>query len=315
MFTKLLSSAVSSGSTDSLDATQVEQAAQDAAESLSQWWENGGLITTLVTAAVVSVIIFIVLKLMQHFLKKWLEGNLRIFYRLIYVLVIVIGVMVVMMTIDPLRDIGYAILASSGIAAVILGLAAQQTLGNLFSGISISIGKPFLVGEYVELLNTNPPVAGTVKEITLRHTKITDTSNKIIVVPNSILDKELIRTSHSLDSADISSYLSISLSYKSDIDRAMQIIREIADAHEDSLDVRTEAQKAQGVPKTVIYVSDLNGAAVELRVSIWTKDSSTGLSVLSDLRYAIKKAFDKEGIEPPYPWQNVTMENSGQEKH
>ncbi len=308
------SSALSGGSSVSDNVTEVEQAVQDASTSAHQWLYGGGVITTLITAAVVSVITFIVLKLLKHFLKKWLEGNLRIFYRLIYVLVLVIAVMVVLMTIDPLRDIGYAILASSGIAAVIIGLAAQQTLGNLFSGISISIAKPFLVGEFIEITGFNPPIAGTVKEVSLRHTKIIDNTNKLLVIPNSVLDKEMIRTFHSLDRHDIINYLLVYVPYGTDIDLAMRLIREQADQINGAQDVRTDEEKAKGVPATTILVWDLNTANITLRVHVWTTDPNVGTRVLSDLRYGIQKAFEKNGIRPPYPYQNVTVENAEREK-
>ena len=111
------------------------------------------------------------------------------------------------MTIKPLNSLGTAILASSGIAAVVIGLAAQQTLGNVFSGISISASKPFEVGEYIEILDVTPPLMGVVKDIGLRHTTIIDATNKSIVIPNSVIDKNIVRALHNNEETTVCSFL------------------------------------------------------------------------------------------------------------
>lgn len=178
----------------------VNDIAQNAVDSYTAWEKEtfalGGLVNTVIYAAIVAAAAFIIIKLIQHFLARKLTGNARIFYRLIYVAIIIIAILCVLVTIKPLGNLGTGLLASSGIAGIVIGLAAQQTLGNVFSGISISAAKPFEVGEFIEILNVTPPVMGVVKDIGLRHTTILDASNKSIVIPNSIIDKDMIRASH-----------------------------------------------------------------------------------------------------------------------
>lgn len=271
-----------------------------------------GFGNTLIFTGIVAVITFIVTRLLKHFLKKVLSGNLRIFYQLIYVIVIVIAVSAVLMTIKPLRDISVIILASSGVAAVVIGLAAQQTLGNVFSGFSISLGKPFEVGDYIEIFNTTPPIAGVVKSIGLRHTTILDASNKSIEVPNSILDKEMVRTAHSSTSMNVINYLDVGIAYTSDIDLAMQTLSALVEQHPSYVDTRTAEDKKNGVPPVTLRVTDLGAYAIGLRAFVWTEDAVTGFKVLSDLRYSVKKEFDRLGIELPYPYQNVILQQTNQ---
>lgn len=286
----------------------------DQAAGAFEEWEKAtfsvGLINTLILAGVVALITFIIIRLLNHFLAKKMKGNMKIFYRLMYLLIIIVAASIVLMTITPLKNFGTTILASSGIAAVVIGLAAQQTLGNIFSGMSISASKPFEVGEFIEILNTNPVIMGVVKEIGLRHTVIRDASNKDVVIPNSVLDKEMLRTSHTLDEMSINNALDINISYTADIDKAIQIIEGIVRGHGNTLDVRSKEDKENGVPAVVVRIADLGDWAIRLRVFVWTKDIATGFVVLSDLRYEIKKAFDKNGIEIPYPYQNVIYKNA-----
>lgn len=285
-------------------------------EALNKWQENTfqlGILGTIIFAAIVTLIAFLVLKLLQRGLEKKLGGNLRIFYVLLRVIVIVLAAMCVLMTINPLKDLGNAILASSGIASVIVGLAAQETLGNLFSGLSLSLGKPFVVGEYIEILNTSPAISGTVKSITLRHTVLLDASNKDIVVPNSIIDKDMIRRTpeHVEEKPSyVNNFLDVGVAYSSDIEKAITILQRLVAAQPEFVDLRTEAEKKQGVPEVTVRVQNLGDSSVDLRAWVWTKNVGDGFRALSDLRLEVKKAFDAEGIEIPYPYRNVILQNA-----
>lgn len=287
--------------------------AQQAADSFNKWQESVfslGLVNTLIYAAIVGLVTFAIIKIIQHTLAKRMAGNMKIFYRLIYVVIIVIAVLCVLMTINPLKSLGTALLASSGIAGIVIGLATQETLGNVFSGISISASKPFVVGEFIEILNVTPPIVGTVTDIGLRHTVIRDASNKNIVIPNSIIDKDMIRTTHghrAEQPAYVNNFLDVGISYDSDIDLAIHILNELVQNHKDSLDVRTAEEKKNGVPPVTVRIMELGDFAVQLRAFVWTKDAGTGYAVLSDLRYSVKKEFDKQGVEIPYPYRNIIL--------
>ena len=82
-------------------------------------------------------------------------------------------------------------IASSGIAVVVLGLAAQSTLANVFAGIALSASRsrPFDVGDRIAIDSVEP---GYVENITLRHTVIKTYQNEIIYVPNSVVGSATI---------------------------------------------------------------------------------------------------------------------------
>ncbi len=292
----------------------VGQTTQDVLDTLGGWVKETfslGLIGTLIYAAIVVAIAFVVIKVLQHFVSRKLTGNARIFYRLLYIAIIAVAVFAVLTTITPLKSMGTALLASSGIAAAVLGLAAQQTLGNVFSGISISAAKPFEVGEYIEILNVSPPIAGTVKDIGLRHTTITDASNKTIVIPNGILDKEMLRAFHQSERANVCTFLDVGISYGSDVLLAMGLMADIVAAHADCLDVRTEAEKHNGAPRVTVRVQDLTEFSVKLRAFVWTVDTAASFPVMSDLRFEVLKKFRENGVEIPYPYRNVILKQDG----
>lgn len=306
----ILSAAQTSSAPSPTPEPSASVAPQNVVEALNKWQENTfdlGLPGTLIFAALTAVIAFLLVKILQRYAKKHLSGNLIIFYRLIYILIITVAVVSVLMTIKPLQQVSTAILASSGIAAAVLGLAAQQTLANVFSGIAISLSKPFVIGEFIEILETTPPVMGVVEDISLRQTTIRDASNKAIVIPNSVLDKEILRTTRSLQGINVCNFLTVGVSYNCDLNLACKTLSETCAAHPNVLDTRTEQEKKDGVPVVIIRVLDFADSSITLRASVWTKDASIGFVTLCDLRVSVKKAFDKAGIEIPYPYRNVVM--------
>lgn len=76
--------------------------------------------------------------------------------------------------------------ATSGVVAIILGLALQNTLGDLFSGIALTLGRPFAIGDWIQL---NDGVEGRVVENNWRSTQLLTGAHNIVVLPNSILAK------------------------------------------------------------------------------------------------------------------------------
>jgi small-conductance mechanosensitive channel len=85
-----------------------------------------------------------------------------------------------------------AVLATSGVLAIVLGLALQNTLADVFSGLAINIERPFGAGDWITM---NGEVEGQVTEINWRATRIRTSSNDFIVVPNSVIARAAV-TNH-----------------------------------------------------------------------------------------------------------------------
>jgi small-conductance mechanosensitive channel len=85
-----------------------------------------------------------------------------------------------------------ALLASAGVLSVILGLAAQSTLGNLVAGISLLIYRPFGIGDVLTLNTAYGKETGAVSEFSLGYTKLISEDGKTILAPNSIVISSVI---------------------------------------------------------------------------------------------------------------------------
>ncbi len=88
------------------------------------------------------------------------------------------------------------LVATSGVLAIVLGLALQNTLADVFSGLAVNIERPFQAGDWITL---NSDVEGQVMEINWRATRIRTALNDMIVIPNSVIAKAIVTNHRRLD--------------------------------------------------------------------------------------------------------------------
>lgn len=215
--------------------------------------------------------------------------------------VLAMAITLIFYTIPALRAIGVTLFASAGIFAAIIGFASQQAFSNIISGIFIVFFQPFRVGDIIKI---GMDVHGTVEDITLRHTVIKNFENRRIIIPNSIISSETIINSNITDER-MRNFIEIGISYDSSIDLALKIMRDEALKHPLLVDGRTEEEKASGDPVVITKVIGFGDSSVNLRAYVWTKDFADGWDLKTELYLKIKKRFDKEGIEIPFPYRTI----------
>jgi small-conductance mechanosensitive channel len=102
---------------------------------------------------------------------------------------VVIWIMVIILyahLIPQLRSLGTALLAGAGVASVVIGLAAQSTLGNLVAGISMTIYRPFRLGDVLQVAAPTGTEIGIVDHISLGYTTLRVQDGRFVVLPNSV---------------------------------------------------------------------------------------------------------------------------------
>ena len=219
-------------------------------------------------------------------------------------LIYVIGFSAAIYSLPNLRTLANSLLAGAGILAVAVGFASQHALSNIISGVFIIIFKPFRVNDRL----TVNQLTGIVEDITLRHTVIRDFENRRILIPNTLISDEVIINSDFAEDK-ICRWIDIGISYDSDIDRAKEILAEEAISHPLHLDARTPEQILDGDPVIRVRVLSLGEYAVNLRAWVWAKDAADGFIISCDLFESIKKRFDAEGIEIPFPYRTLVHKN------
>ena len=184
------------------------------------------------------------------------------------------------------------LVAGSGLVILVIGLAAQESLGNTFSGLFISMFKPFEVGDRVNL--TSVDITGFIEDITLRHTVIRTFTNSRIIVPNSIMNKELIENANFCNPR-AANFIDVTITYDSDVATACEIIAQVIGNHPDFADNRTPEQQ-QTDPKVPVFVRSLGLYGVELRASMWTETIANNLAACSDVRKGLLQEFERANI-------------------
>ena len=259
---------------------------------------------TFIEPAAIIVGAFIFSRILSEVVKRYIRRSARVLkvdptnysfiQHAISMLIFLGAVFFVFRSIPQLRDIGTTFFAGAGILAAIIGFASQEAFSNIISGVFIVIYKPFSVGDNIKLLSNGQ--AGTVEDITLRHTVIKGAENRRIVVPNSVISREQIINSSIVD-LRIQLHLEVLINYESNHQRAIEIMREEAIKHPLFLDGRSATDKMNGKEVVDVKFIALELKGIRLRAFIWVGSDSDAFNLKCDLLRVLKERFEAEGIK------------------
>ena len=184
-----------------------------------------------------------------------------------------------------LRD---RVMATTAVGAVVIGLALQDTLGNLFAGLAIQIEKPFRVGDWVTVGGQD----GIVSEITWRATKMRTKSGNFVVVPNSTLAKDTI-VNYCQPTRSLRLQIDVGASYEVPPNVVKGVIRE-------ALQSAPELSRERA-PE--VLLADFGNSSMLYRVRFWVNDFETDERSKDLVRSLIYYAFKRNNITIPYPIQ------------
>lgn len=239
----------------------------------------------IILIAIVTIVIGLIYKRIARKRKD------SLFFSFIYhaglVCIYVLGAMCAIAAVPQLSRLASTIMAGSGILALAISLSAQESLSNIVSGLFITLFKPFDVGDRVTLKTSS--VTGHIESITLRHTIVKTLNNARVVVPNSIMNKEIVENCELIDPT-ASYFLDVPVAYESDLDKAKEVISDVVYNHPLYL-------KENPI---VIQLRAFEASGIALRVKVWTKTIDENFEACSDIRFALHKRFKQEGIEIPY---------------
>ncbi|MCI0399354.1 MAG: mechanosensitive ion channel [Chloroflexi bacterium] len=177
-----------------------------------------------------------------------------------------------------------------GAATLAVGLALQDSLGNLASGVMLILLRTYRAGDYV-IINDRE---GFVTEIHLFHTLLTTRDNKAVFIPNKdVMDSSIVNYSRT---ELIRLELVYGIGYGDDLLKAKRILREIAEADE----------RVAKEPPPVVAVKELAESSVNLVVRPYVRVADE-VSVTFSINEQVKLSFDQEGVTFPFPQQDVHL--------
>jgi small conductance mechanosensitive channel len=198
-----------------------------------------------------------------------------------------------------LDEVGIAIgpvLAGFGIAGVAIGFGAQYLIRDLIAGIFIVLENQYRVGDVVNIAD----IGGLVEEITLRKTVLRDLDGVVHHIPNGE-----IRTASNLTRHFSRVNLNVSVAYGTDLDHAISVINRVGK----ELAQDEKLGKVIKSPPQVLRVDNLGDSGIDIKILGDVKPGEQW-TVMGELRLRLKKAFDAEGIEIPWPHTKVYFGNS-----
>lgn len=267
------------------------------------------IIIYLFTQTVVSVIKYMFRRQLKRKGKALIDkNNAGFFQRIVVYTIYLIGITAFLALIPGMEKVSNSILAGAGIMAMAIGLASQEALKNIVSGMFIVFSKPFRIDDFIQIGND---VSGTVIEITLRHTIIRNMENRMIIIPNSTINSSTI-TNSTIGEQATCAFIEVGVSYTTDLNEAIRIMREEIIKHPNLIDRRNDAEKKSGVEKVIIRVTNLGASSINLKAWAWASSSGNAFNMKCDLLKTIKERFDQEKIEIPYPYFNqiIKQENN-----
>ena len=200
------------------------------------------------------------------------------------------------------KQLAKSLLGSTAVLAVIVGLAANEVLKDMFAGLEISIYKPFDIGSRIMLEDGR---AGIVEKLTLRHVvlKLIDTTR--VIIPNSKANQSIIVNYSYADHVPRSFDVRFGIGYNSDIDKAKEIIRQtICDC---PLTLNKDRYKEDDPNSKSVYFLEITDSAIILGATIYYPHELRTEVVKDEVNTGIFKALCDNGIEIPYNYVNMIM--------
>jgi small-conductance mechanosensitive channel len=218
-------------------------------------------------------------KLIDHAIaRRDLEPAARTRYRVlrrtIATSVVTVGLLSALLVIPQVRAVAGGLLASSAVLAVVIGLAAQSTLGNFVAGVLIAFTQPVRLGDRVVVGDE----FGTVEEIGLTYTFLRTEDNSRLVIPNQKLASDTIRNATIVDREKVAE-ATVQVPLTQDLDAVVELLREQI-AHERDPDVEVTA------------LADKATIAVRARAA----DEIQARRLESDLRVRAHRALREAGM-------------------
>jgi small-conductance mechanosensitive channel len=224
--------------------------------------------------------------------EKRTNTLLSVFKGIGRVFIIIVAVMMI------LDEVGVAVapvLAGFGIAGVAIGFGAQYLIRDLIAGIFIILENQYRVGDVARVAD----IAGLVEDITLRKTVLRDLDGIVHHVPNGE-----IKVASNFTRGFSRVNLNISVSYGTDLDHAISVINRVGKE-------LTEDDKWREIiksPPQVLRVDNLGDSGIDIKI-LGDVEPIRQWDVMGELRLRLKKAFDAEGIEIPWPHTKVYFGN------
>ncbi|MCK7590996.1 mechanosensitive ion channel family protein [Subsaxibacter sp. CAU 1640] len=223
------------------------------------------------------------------------QSIVNIISKLAYIAVITLGIFLALGILDLSKTLT-SLITGAGVLGLVIGLALQGTLSNTISGIMISFRKKIQIGNWVE---TND-FAGEIIDINLKNLTLKETDNNIVFIPN----KTILETP--MKNFSLTPYIRVTVGcgvgYKSDLEFVEKLVKTT---------LSNTFRKIDDNKPVEFYFTEFGDSSINFICRFWIEGTRNvhKLDASNKAIIAIKKAFDAEGINIPFPIRTLEFNN------
>lgn len=252
----------------------------------------------LLAAVAIFVVGWIVAKIVARFVERLMRRAKSAPILVTFVRQLTYVGLTIVVILAALSHLGVKVtsfIALLGAAGLAVGLALQGSLANFAAGVLLMVFRPFRVGDFVEVSGES----GTVEDITVFTTQIVTRDNRTVIIPNAAITggnivNYTVKGTRRVD-------LVIGVGYEADLKRTREVI----------LDVLSQDERILEEPEPTVAVCELAGSSVNFAVRPWCR-AEDYWPVHFGTQEAVKVRLDAEGINIPFPQQDVHLYRHGE---
>lgn len=282
--------------------TKLSDAWKDMLDKLGSWLDALVImLPNFVMAVIVFLIVVVLSKYISNGVRKLLERTKlqdsmkNLIARIVSVVVILLGIFLVLGIMNLSKTLN-TILAGAGVVGLAVGLALQGALANTYSGIILSYVKYIKLGDWIE----SNGFAGEVKEIDLRSVTLRQPDNNMVYIPNKLVVENPIKNFSSTSQSRVIFHCGVG--YEDDLEAVRELTTKTIAETFDSVD-----------QEDVIFLyTEFGDSSINYECRFWI-DSTKALEIhkaRTEAMIAIKKAYDANGINIPFPIRTLDFPDS-----
>ncbi|MEP0675130.1 MAG: mechanosensitive ion channel family protein, partial [Nonlabens ulvanivorans] len=262
------------------------------------------LITNLPSMAVALIVLIV-----TYFISKWVsrgvqklvqhkvnQVSVRKLIGKVAAAVVIVGGLFIALNVLDLNETVQAIIAGAGVSGLVIGLALQGTLSNTLSGVHLSFRKMVSVGDWVE---TNG-YEGEIISIDLNKFIMREADNNTVIIPNKLIMDNPMKNYGLTKTMRVIVHCGVG--YESDLDHVREVAKQAIIDNFDQINSKDDVE---------FYYREFGDSSINFMLRFYY-DIENGLQKLintSEAIIVIKKAFDKEGINIPFPIRTLQFDN------
>ncbi|MGB7413367.1 MAG: mechanosensitive ion channel family protein [Thermosynechococcaceae cyanobacterium] len=242
------------------------------------------LLATLIMAlSLINILLFV-----EAGSNTWQAQVPKLLRDLVRFVLILVGTALVLSIVWK-TDLG-GLITALGVSSIVIGLALQDTLGNVFSGIALLFGRPFKVGDWLQLGDT----VGKVNEVNWRAVHLMTREQEMLIIPNSVLAKEIFKNYNRPIKMHVEP-IDVGFSYNDPPNKVKRVMMEVALATKGVLEK----------PPPVIQTINYNDSSIDYRVRLFLNDYSKVPQIRDEFMTRVWYAAHRYGLNIPFPIRTV----------